>query len=217
MQQYRAADKNSITPSIGSHPTTGAEGKPIDTVSDTVSDEETVDKTSVQHVEKSVYTTSGTVDTEDTVYGDDISRKLTDVSIPLPADGIALAVGDWVWLLSADGIQQSATPYQVQAIAPGPDGRLYAQFAETTTGWSLSQCERTDPPALIPITSPSSAAPPPLRPEAGGTQACPQCEGIRERRNSYRRPSIIAPLLREPPLRESGPRSVFSEFIPAQR
>jgi hypothetical protein len=173
--QYRASDKNSITPSIGSRPTTGADRESVDTVSDTVSDVETMDKTSVQHVEKSAHRTYGIADTEDTVRGNDISRKLTDVSIPLPANGISLAVGDWVWVLSADGIQQNATPYQVQAIALGPDGRLYAQFAETTTGWSLSQCERTDPPASIPIASPPPEAQPPPTTDPGGTQACPQC------------------------------------------
>jgi hypothetical protein len=176
MQQYQASEKNRITPSTGSRPVLGAAGESVDTISDTVSDVESTDKTSSQHIEKSAYRTYGIVDTEDTVRGDDRSRKLTDVSIPLLTESIALAVGDGVWLLSADGIQQNATPYQVQAIAPGPDGQLYAQFAETTTGWSLSQCERTDLPASIPIASPPPEAPPPPIPNPGGTQACPQCD-----------------------------------------
>lgn len=36
--------------------------------------------------------------------------------------------------------------------------------------------ERMTPPAAIPITSPPREAPPPLRPDPGGTQACPQCD-----------------------------------------
>ena len=35
--------------------------------------------------------------------------------------------------------------------------------------------ERMTPPAAIPIASPPREAPPPLRPDPGGTQACPQC------------------------------------------
>ena len=91
-----------------------------------------------------------------------------------PPAPIPPAVGEWVWLLSTDGVQQNITPYQVQAIAPGADGRLYARFAETATGWPVVQCERTPPPAPIPIASPPPEAPPP-RPDPGGAQACPQC------------------------------------------
>ena len=36
--------------------------------------------------------------------------------------------------------------------------------------------ERTTPPAAILIASPPREAPPPLRPDPGGTQACPQCD-----------------------------------------
>jgi hypothetical protein len=36
--------------------------------------------------------------------------------------------------------------------------------------------ERITPPAAIPIASPPREAPPPLRPDPGGTQACPQCD-----------------------------------------
>ena len=36
--------------------------------------------------------------------------------------------------------------------------------------------ERTAPPAAIPIASSPHEAPPPLRPDPGGTQACPQCD-----------------------------------------
>jgi hypothetical protein len=36
--------------------------------------------------------------------------------------------------------------------------------------------EQMTPPAAIPIASPLREAPPPLRPDPGGTQACPQCD-----------------------------------------
>jgi hypothetical protein len=51
-------------------------------------------------------------------------------------------VGEDVWLLSADGVVQNETPYQIVAIAHGPDGQAYAQFLETETGWLLTRCER---------------------------------------------------------------------------
>jgi len=54
-------------------------------------------------------------------------------------------VGDWVLLLSADGIQQNATPYLVKAIEQGPDGHFYVQFAETLVGWPIDQCEKAEP------------------------------------------------------------------------
>ena len=60
-----------------------------------------------------------------------------------------MVVGEWVWLLSADGVQQNVMPYQIRAIARGPDERCYARFAETPTGWPLAQCARADPPATV--------------------------------------------------------------------
>jgi hypothetical protein len=66
----------------------------------------------------------------------------------------ALAVGNWVSLFSADGVQQNGMPYQILAIDAGLDGHLYARFDPVVTGmrggWPLAQCERTDPPAPIP-------------------------------------------------------------------
>jgi hypothetical protein len=65
------------------------------------------------------------------------------------------SVGDWVWLLSADGVQQNTTPYQIREIVPDPytvdpqKNLLYALFAESTTGWPLAQCELTTPPAAV--------------------------------------------------------------------
>jgi hypothetical protein len=38
--------------------------------------------------------------------------------------------------------------------------------------------ERMTPPAAIPIASPPREAPPPLRSDPGGTQACPQCDRL---------------------------------------
>jgi hypothetical protein len=49
----------------------------------------------------------------------------------------ALMVGDWVWLLSEDGVQQNVMAHQIRAIDRGPDGHRYARFAETPTGWPL--------------------------------------------------------------------------------
>jgi putative DNA primase/helicase len=60
-----------------------------------------------------------------------------------------LAAGDWCYLLSADGVQQNAEPYFCLAIERSPDGQQYARFMETDTGWPLTQCERTDPPAPV--------------------------------------------------------------------
>jgi phage/plasmid-associated DNA primase/5S rRNA maturation endonuclease (ribonuclease M5) len=79
-----------------------------------------------------------------------------------------LAVGAWVWLLSAEWVQQHVTPYQIRAIAPGTDGHRYARFAETPTGWPLAQCTRADPP--------DTAQPPPCA-VCGGTARWEQ-EGI---------------------------------------
>jgi len=59
---------------------------------------------------------------------------------------VELHAGDWVYLLSLDGVQQNETPYRISIIATGPDGKAYARFVESTTGWPLNQCERTDPP-----------------------------------------------------------------------
>lgn len=73
---------------------------------------------------------------------------LTVAGCTAPQFAAVPVVGDWVWLLSVDAVVQNPTPYQVQAIASGPDGRLYAQFAETSTGWLIEQCERADAPPL---------------------------------------------------------------------
>jgi putative DNA primase/helicase len=71
------------------------------------------------------------------------------VPVPPVTEALAekpLVVGEWVWLLSAEGLQQHVTPYQIRAIAQGTDGHRYAQFAATPTGWPLAQCARADPP-----------------------------------------------------------------------
>ena len=60
-----------------------------------------------------------------------------------------LVVGEWVWLLSAEGVQQNVLPYRIRAIACGPDKRCYARFAETQTSWPLAQCAHADPPATV--------------------------------------------------------------------
>jgi P4 family phage/plasmid primase-like protien len=62
--------------------------------------------------------------------------------------GRPCAVGEYVLLLSADGVYQNATPYQIMAIVQGPDGQAYAQFTETNSGWLLAQCERVPASAV---------------------------------------------------------------------
>jgi hypothetical protein len=62
----------------------------------------------------------------------------------------AVTVGDWVWLLSADGVQQNADPYQVTTVEQGPDGHWYARFRESETGWLVEQCEHAPPSPVLP-------------------------------------------------------------------
>ena len=87
------------------------------------------------------------------VRGSGVTASVPPVTEALAED--ALMVGDWVWLLSADGVQQNVMPYQIRAIAHGPDERRYARFAETPTGWPLAQCARADPP--VPVRPPPCA------------------------------------------------------------
>ncbi|HEY5869311.1 MAG TPA: hypothetical protein VI542_27740 [Candidatus Tectomicrobia bacterium] len=82
------------------------------------------------------------------------SMRGSGVTAPVPPVTEALAedavkVGDWVWLLSEDGVPKNVRPYQIRAIARGPDERCYARFAETLTGWPLAQCARVDPPSMV--------------------------------------------------------------------
>jgi hypothetical protein len=60
--------------------------------------------------------------------------------------------GDWAFLFSTDGVQQNAAPYLCTSIEQGPDGRWYARFLETDTGWLVEQCKRADAPAAPPGT-----------------------------------------------------------------
>ena len=82
------------------------------------------------------------------VRGSDVTAPIPPVTEALAKD--TLVVGEWVWLLSEDGVQQNVMPYQIHAIARGPDERCYARFAETPTGWPLAQCTRADPPPVRP-------------------------------------------------------------------
>src|SRR5262249_33427877 len=70
-----------------------------------------------------------------------------------PQSATVPGVGEWVWLVSEDAVVQNTAPYRIQQIEFGPDGERYARFAETATGWRLTQCERTDPPAAVPFPS----------------------------------------------------------------
>jgi hypothetical protein len=71
------------------------------------------------------------------------------------AQKIPPGVGDWVWLLSANGVQQNAEPYFIASVETSTDGRQFARFYETDTGWPLAQCERTNPPT--PVAPPEDA------------------------------------------------------------
>jgi hypothetical protein len=119
------------------------------------------------------------------------SPQRTPACVSLPT------VGDWVWLVSADDVQQNAMPYQIMDIRRGPNGQEYAHFAETATRWLLTQCKRITPPEAPSPLSPDRlprqmllTAPPPEAPpmaaidDLGGTSAltslrhanpCPQC------------------------------------------
>jgi hypothetical protein len=77
------------------------------------------------------------------MWGNDSTPSPSPAIEPLAEE--CLAVGDWVLLLSADGIQQNSTPYRVKAIEQGLDGHSYARFAETSTGWRLDRCEKVEP------------------------------------------------------------------------
>lgn len=54
-------------------------------------------------------------------------------------------IGDSVWLLSADGQCMNDVPWTIVTIEPGDDGAQYATFAESSTGWALTQCELAKP------------------------------------------------------------------------
>src|SRR5262249_29573535 len=147
-KQYADSEKISMLDHTMSQLTTSSERStvlPINRHTDFES--ETVGTSEPQPLEKSVLCTEHT---EHTVLHGDIKNKLADVCAS-PAD--LPTVSDWVWLLSADGVQQNATPYQIREIALGSDGALYARFIETTTGWPLAQCERTALPSSAPPLS----------------------------------------------------------------
>jgi phage/plasmid-associated DNA primase len=75
-------------------------------------------------------------------------------SVAEPPSAEPPAVGDLVWLFSADGVQQNVDPYLIIAIETGSDAQAYARFLETGTGWLLSQCVRAELPES-PIGSPA--------------------------------------------------------------
>jgi putative DNA primase/helicase len=106
--------------------------------------------------------------------------------VPVPAVTEALAeellmVGEWVWLVSAEGVQQHVTPYQIRAIAPNTDGRRYAWFAEAPTGWPLAQCTRAAPPADV-RPPPCAVCGGTARWEHAGVMRCVTCWPSEERR-----------------------------------
>jgi hypothetical protein len=68
--------------------------------------------------------------------------KLSVLSVLSVLVSAKLTVGDAVFLLSHDGVQQNTTPYIITAIELGPDGKSYARFADRATGWPLERCER---------------------------------------------------------------------------
>jgi hypothetical protein len=119
------------------------------------------------------------------------------VFVPQAADASPLPGDDRVGFLSADGAQQNPPPYRIRDMAPGSDGRLSPQFADSPTGELLDQCERATPPAWAsPVSSggspeqrPLASLPPEAPPvstvdDSGGASAlagmrranpCPQC------------------------------------------
>jgi hypothetical protein len=81
------------------------------------------------------------------VRGSGVTASAPSVTEALSKDPVA--VGDWVWLLSEDGVQQNGLPYRCQAIEQALDGPWYARFVGSKTGWPLAQCVRADPPATV--------------------------------------------------------------------
>src|SRR5262249_46314936 len=109
---------------------------------------------------------------------------------PVPSVTEALAeetlvVGDWVWLLSAEGVQQNVMPYQIRAIARGPDERCYARCAETPTGWPLARCALAAPPAEV-LPPPCAVCGGTARWEHAGVLRCVTCWPCEERRTHAR-------------------------------
>ena len=83
-------------------------------------------------------------------------------------------VGEWVWLLSENGVQQNVMPYQIHAMDRGPDERGYARFVETPTGWPLAQCVRADPPDTV-LPPPCAVCGGTARWEHAGVLRCVTC------------------------------------------
>jgi hypothetical protein len=52
-------------------------------------------------------------------------------------------VGAWCYLENAAGFPVNLQPVQIVAIAPDPDGRYWAQVADTTTRWPMEFCQAT--------------------------------------------------------------------------
>ena len=49
-------------------------------------------------------------------------------------------IGDLVFLLGEDGTIQNPKPWAIIDIGETPDGRGFALFEETATGWPLERC-----------------------------------------------------------------------------
>jgi putative DNA primase/helicase len=113
------------------------------------------------------------------VRGNGVTDGSPPVTAPVPEG--CLALGEWAWFLSAEGVQQNAMPYRCMSIAPGTDGCWYARFLETDPGWPLAHCARADPPAPAVSNAklpPAHSTPPDARsprPEPSPVEACPQC------------------------------------------
>ena len=104
--------------------------------------------------------------------GASVTTPVPPVTEALAED--ALKGGEWVWLLSKDGVQQHGRPYQIRAIDLGPAGHRYARFAEMPTGWPLAQCVRADPPATA-RPSPCTVCGGTERWDDGGIMRCVTC------------------------------------------
>jgi len=86
---------------------------------------------------------------------------VTPGDIQMPPE--AHAPGDQVHLLSLDGTVMNAQPFTITGVQTGPDGKRYAMFAESASGWPLDQLERAEAPAptgtVPPVAPPAGAQP----------------------------------------------------------
>ncbi len=82
------------------------------------------------------------------------------LNIQMPPE--AHAPGDQVHLLSLEGTVMNEKPYTITGVQTGPDGKRYATFAESQSGWPLDQLERAEAPVAtggVPGVTPPTSTP----------------------------------------------------------